>query len=365
MESDISTKRFEPSQLQQAASLLQCGGVVAFPTETVYGLGANAFAPKAIAKIFEAKGRPSDNPLIAHIADIEQLSLLASEVPELATLLFNAFWPGPLTLVLKKQPNVPNEVTAGLDTVAVRMPRDPIARELLRLADTPLVAPSANRSGKPSATTWQAVLEDLEGRIDAVVCGDPTQLGIESTVIDVTSREPVILRHGSITEEMIAEVLRDISEKNSKIVPSQISSVTSQDSSNIELEKRSPGTRHRHYQPQAQVRLYSVIQGNVTEGNVTEGTPIDNPLAQPTEPWAWIGLSAPPKQFASVPRRVEVCDSIEAYASKLYTFFRSCDAEAIPTIYCEKVPAKGLGRALMDRLSRAAASAESPADATK
>lgn len=370
MESDISTKRLEPSQLQQAASLLQRGGVVAFPTETVYGLGANAFAPEAIAKIFEAKGRPSDNPLIAHIADIEQLSLLASEVPELATLLFNAFWPGPLTLVLKKQPAVPNEVTAGLDTVAIRMPRDPIARELIRLADTPLVAPSANRSGKPSATTWQAVLEDLEGRIDAVVCGDPTQLGIESTVIDVTSREPVILRHGSITEEMIAEVLRDAPEKNSKIVASQISSVAPHASNNIELEKRSPGTRHRHYQPQAQVRLCSVIEGNVTEGKVTErkvteGTPIDNPLAQPTEPWAWIGLSAPPKQLASIPKRVEVCDSIEVYASKLYTFFRSCDAEAIPTIYCEKVPAKGLGRALMDRLSRAAASADGPADAIK
>lgn len=356
MESDISTKRFETSQLQQAASLLQRGGVVAFPTETVYGLGANAFAPKAIAKIFEAKGRPSDNPLIAHIADIEQLSLLASEVPELATLLFNAFWPGPLTLVLKKQPNVPNEVTAGLDTVAIRMPRDPIARELIRLADTPLVAPSANRSGKPSATTWQAVLEDLEGRIDAVVCGDPTQLGIESTVVDVTSRAPVILRHGSITEEMIAEVLREAPEKNSTIVPSQIASVASQASSSIELEKRSPGTRHRHYQPQAQVRLCSVSEGNVIEGNITEGTPIDTPISQPTEPWAWIGLSAPPNQFASVPKRVEVCDSVETYASKLYTFFRSCDSEAIPTIYCEKVPAKGLGRALMDRLSRSAAS---------
>lgn len=346
MESDISTKRLEPTQLQQAASLLQLGGVVAFPTETVYGLGANAFAPKAIAKIFEAKGRPSDNPLIAHIADIEQLSLLAVEVPELATILLNAFWPGPLTLVLKKQPTVPNEVTAGLDTVAIRMPRDPLARELIRLADTPLVAPSANRSGKPSATTWQTVLEDLEGRIDAVVCGDPTQLGIESTVVDVTSYAPVILRHGSITEEMIAEVLRNASYHSPNLFQSHPTTAATFASSDKDLEKRSPGTRHRHYQPQAQVRIYSFDTQTFNRNKNLESAP----------PWAWIGLHSAPNIFDSVPTHTLVCDSMEAYAAKLYSFFRSCDSQGIKTIYCEQVPAEGLGRALMDRLSRAATS---------
>jgi L-threonylcarbamoyladenylate synthase len=331
MESPISTQRLATTELQQAASLLQQGGVVAFPTETVYGLGADAFAPRAIRKIFQAKGRPSDNPLIAHIANENQLDLLAIQVPQLARDLMAAFWPGPLTLVLKKQPAVPNEVTAGLDTVAIRMPRDPLARELIRIANTPLVAPSANRSGKPSATTWQAVLEDLDGCIDAVICGDPTQLGIESTVVDVTTEIPVILRHGSITEEMIAGIVRDTKKP-----------VTT----SLDFEKRSPGTRHRHYQPQAQVRIYAL----------KPETSNPNHEIEPVTPWAWIGLQPSPTLLGTVPMQVLVCDSIEAYAANLYAFFRTCDSHGIRTIYCEQVPPNGLGRALMDRLTRAASS---------
>lgn len=331
MESDISTKRLDPTELQQAAYLLQHGGVVAFPTETVYGLGADAFASQAIRKVFEAKGRPSDNPLIAHIACRNQLDLLAIEVPQLAKDLMAAFWPGPLTFVLKKQPTVPNEVTAGLDTVAVRMPRDPLARELIRLADTPLVAPSANRSGKPSATTWQAVLEDLDGRIDAVICGEPTQLGIESTVVDVTTELPVILRHGSITEEMIAGIFRNAKRPVA---------------TSLDFEKRSPGTRHRHYQPQAQVRIYAFDAETSNANQVKESV----------APWAWIGRQPAPTILGTVPKQILICDSIEAYAAQLYSFFRACDSQGIRTIYCEQVPSDGLGRALMDRISRAASS---------
>ena len=204
-----TTQRIQADQLQIAADILRDGGIVAFPTETVYGLGADALNPRAVEKIFVAKGRPSDNPLIVHVASVGQLNEVAQEISGVANLLIEQFWPGPLTIVAQKRPLVPNNVTAGLDTVAVRMPADPTALELIRLAGKPIVAPSANSSGRPSATTWQAVLSDLDGRIDGVVCGPATRIGIESTVVDTTGDQPIVLRHGAITQEMIAKVWQD------------------------------------------------------------------------------------------------------------------------------------------------------------
>jgi len=297
-----STQRLTTSELDRGAELLKLGGVVAFPTETVYGLGACAFKPDAIAKIFQAKGRPSDNPLIVHIASASQLDLLVEHVSEVAEILIAAYWPGPLTLVMNKRPEVPTVLTAGLNTVAIRMPEHQVALELIRLADSPLVAPSANRSGRPSATTWQAVIDDLDSRIDAVVCGEPTRLGIESTVVDVTGEYPVVLRHGSITQEAINATMM------SKVGPT----------ASPEIDSAFP--------------LPASVQERV----------------------AWIGLE-PTDHLMHASEMSCVCGSIEEYAANLYSFFRECDNSHIDKIYCQSVPKQGLGTALMDRLSRAAA----------
>ena len=184
----------------EAAEFIKRGGIVAFPTETVYGLGANVFDEKAVAKIFEAKRRPADNPLIAHIADIGQIGMLATEITESAKKFIDAFFPGPLTIVLRKTAKVPLIATAGLDTIGIRMPRSALAHQFLAACGTPVVAPSANLSGRPSPTTWQAVLEDLDGRIDCILQGDATEIGLESTVVDCTSAVPVILRGGSVSD---------------------------------------------------------------------------------------------------------------------------------------------------------------------
>ena len=228
-------------ELSTAAELLKKGEIIAFPTETVYGLGAPIFNTQAIAKIFAAKGRPSDNPLIAHIAAKEDLQRIAIDIPDEAYLLIDAFFPGPLTLILFRHLDVPDIVSAGLPTIAVRMPSHPIALELIRLTGQPLVAPSANLSGKPSSTTAQHVLDDLHGRIAGVIDGGPCSLGIESTVIKLGA-QPLILRPGSITASQIEDVLKrkvEIYDKQSAgPVPS-------------------PGMKYRHYAPKASLKLFT------------------------------------------------------------------------------------------------------------
>ena len=197
----------DSEQLKEPAKILREGGLVAFPTETVYGLGANALNEKAAKKIYEAKGRPSDNPLIAHIADFDDLLPLVTEVPEAGRKLMEAFWPGPLTLIFPKSSLVPYGTTGGLDTVAVRMPADPAASALIRLAGVPIAAPSANTSGRPSPTTADHVWQDMNGKIQMIVDGGAVGIGVESTIIDVSGDEPMILRPGAVTQEMASEVL--------------------------------------------------------------------------------------------------------------------------------------------------------------
>lgn len=231
-------QRLFPHEVDQAAALLREGIPVAFPTETVYGLGAPISSAEGIQKIFQMKGRPSDNPLICHIESMSQLSLLARDVPPQALTLAHHFWPGPLTLVLKKQDAVLSCITGGLDTVAIRMPRHPLALELIRQVGEPLVAPSANRSGKPSSTTAEHVLTDFSDEAGAVIDGGATEEGLESTVVLLAARGPLILRPGTITRERIAEVLKcDIGVAQAE-----------------EL-RASPGTRYRHYAPKASVTL--------------------------------------------------------------------------------------------------------------
>ncbi len=301
---------------EEAAAFIKRGGIVAFPTETVYGLGANVFDEKAIAKIFIAKQRPDDNPLIAHVGRITQIKLLASEITETAQKFIEAFFPAPLTLVLPKAEKVPLIATANLKTIGVRMPKNELAQEFLRNCETPVVAPSANLSGKPSPTTWEAVFEDLQGRIDCILQGEMTEIGLESTVVDCTSPIPLILRSGAVT-------LEDLQ----RVVP---------ETRLYKLEKdeqpKSPGLKHRHYSPEAKVVL------------INPKSEIRNPKSK-----AFIGLNEPHRRFDLI----KICKSVEEYAHEVFAFFRTCDAQKIETIYCETVEETGIGLALMDRLKRA------------
>jgi L-threonylcarbamoyladenylate synthase len=302
-----------------AARFIQRGEVVAFPTETVYGLGANIFDEEAVRKIFVAKERPADNPLIAHIFDLSQLEQITSEIPENAAKLIKAFFPGPLTLILPKNEKVPSVATAGLNTIGVRMPKDPLTRQFLRACDVPIVAPSANLSGRPSPTTWQAVRADLNGRISCILKGDRTKIGLESTVVDCSGETPVILRAGAVTLEDLSKVI-----PQTKIPgPSDLDA------------PKSPGMKHRHYAPKAKVVLAPFPQYTV-----------------PTNSSAYIGIKAPPN--AALFERILICKDVEEYARELFNFFRECDEVAIENIFCQIVDEKGLGLALMDRLRRAA-----------
>ena len=299
-----------------AAGFIIRGGVAAFPTETVYGLGAAIFDKTAIRKIFEAKGRPSDNPLIAHIGEIGQVELLALEVGSDAKKLMEHFFPGPLTIVVKKADAVPAIATAGLDTIGIRMPKSELALAFLRACGTPIVAPSANISGRPSPTTWQAVLEDLDGRIDCILQGEPTDIGLESTVVDCSVEPPVLLRRGAVSIDELRAVLPTIRELTSSEAGAE----------------KSPGLRHKHYSPRAKVAI---------------GTELPTGFAGRA---AFIGLHPSDDVFAES----RIVNSTEEYAAALFEFFRECDRRGIELIICEPVPEAGIGAALMDRLRRAA-----------
>lgn len=304
-----------------AASFVTAGDVVAFPTETVYGLGADALNPRAIKGIYAAKGRPQDNPLIVHIACIEDVAIVARRLPVMARELMDRFFPGPLTVIIPRHPDLPKIVTAGLDTVAVRMPRHPVAQTFLTACATPVAAPSANVSGRPSPTTWRAVEKELGGRIACILKGPAAEVGLESTVVDCTGRKPVILREGAITREQLSEVRPDVRSADRK----------------IQAVTRSPGTKHRHYAPHARVCL------------VAEPHDVDPETAPES---GYIGLDK--NGFREKPRRVLACRDIAHYAQNLFRFFRQCENLGLKTVYCQNVPETGLGRALMDRLRRAA-----------
>ena len=302
---------------EEAARILREGGTVAFPTETVYGLGADATNESAVRKIFEAKGRPADNPLIVHIGDIAMLGSVVGTITDSARLIIEKFFPGPITVVLKKRNAIPDIVSAGLDTVGVRMPSNEVAREFLKLCGVPVAAPSANVSGKPSPTRWEAVKEDLEGRIDCILKGDATEIGLESTVVDCTTEPPVILRTGSVTMEELREVIPEI-----RIWTDSLD----------ESAPKSPGMKHRHYSPKAKV----FVVDHASELNDPQG--------------AYIGINRP-----RTPANLQkICVSKVEYARSLFDFFREADRAGIKTIFCEAVDESGIGRAIMDRIRRAA-----------
>ncbi|MFZ4627409.1 MAG: L-threonylcarbamoyladenylate synthase [Blastocatellia bacterium] len=317
---------FSPTR---AAEYLRRGELVAFPTETVYGLGANLFDGEAIRKIFLAKGRPHDNPLIAHIASRVQLRQVAAAIPPLAESLIERFFPGPLTVLLPRHERVPLEATAGLSTIGVRMPDHRLAQRFLLACGVPVAAPSANLSGRPSPTTWEAVQADLDGRIACILRGEQTRVGLESTVVDCTGDRLVLLRAGAVSFEELAA-----------FVPAGgLIDGTDAASSDRGTTPRSPGMKYRHYSPRAEVVVIDLLRRR------EEGW-------SPGPHAAWIGLRTPPhpERF----QRIALCPDPAAYAHRLFAFFRQCDAEGIKRIFCQAVPPEGLGRAVMDRIRKAA-----------
>lgn len=311
--------RPSPAAIRAAAALLRRGGLVAFPTETVYGLGARAFDPAAARRVYRAKGRPSDNPLIVHVDGPRMLAAVAAEVPPLAARLMRAFWPGPLTLVLEKSAAVPAAVTGRRSTVAVRCPAHPAARALLRALGEPLAAPSANRSGRPSPTSAAHVLADLRGRVPLILDGGSCRAGLESTIVDARGRRPVLLRPGAVTVEALARAARTPVARPGKTAPA------------------APGTRHRHYAPRCAVRLVAP----------------EDVAALPLGPRDGLvrrSLRRGPR--ALFDRRVG--GGVGAYARALFGALRDAEAAGVRVLHVETVPETGLGRAVMDRLRRAA-----------
>lgn len=325
--------RLDPEQpsreaIEWAAGIIQQGGLVAFPTETVYGVGADALNAAAVNRIFDAKGRPSDNPLIVHVASRKMLDRLVARVPEKAERLMERFWPGPLTLVLERKADAASAAAAGLPTLAVRMPQNKIALELIRTANTPIAAPSANISGRPSPTRAEHVVSDLSGRIDLILDGGETRIGVESTVLDLTTDPPVVLRPGWITQEELAGVVGAV-----------------EAFATIRELMRSPGTRHRHYSPRARVVITET--GNVAHiketclGSLGAGavglichTPIDIVHHQL--------------------RSVVLDNNAESYARSIYDAMRELDSWGAQLIVIEAIAEEGAGTAVMDRIRRAA-----------
>jgi L-threonylcarbamoyladenylate synthase len=327
----VNTTQPEPEIIAQAAAVLRGGGLVAFPTETVYGLGANALDAAAVRRIFAAKGRPANNPLIVHVADLSQVHLIAAAWPAPAAQLAERFWPGPLTLVLPRLEALPNVVTAGGPTVAVRMPAHPVARALIVAAHVPLAAPSANRSSGLSPTRADHVRRDLDGRVELILDSGPTTGGIESTVLDMTTRQPRLLRPGLITPEQIRAVVGPI-ESNVAAAASPHASLPS------------PGMLARHYAPRTPLELASGDSAAVVKLHNDAGRRV-----------GWLALSAPPPVLpAHVAVRVMSSDP-DIYASKLYAALHEFDDAGLDLIVVDLPPDTTAWLAVRDRLQRAAA----------
>ena len=332
MQTEILTS--DEKGLTRAAEILRAGETVAFPTETVYGLGADATNPSAVEKIFKAKGRPSDNPLIVHIAEKDALFEIVREIPKKAELLMKKFWPGPLTIIMKKSENIPDSVSAGLDTVGVRMPESETARNFIRLSGRPVAAPSANISGRPSPTTFQDVCQDMNGRAAAILEGEASKVGVESTVIDMTSDIPTVLRPGGITlsqlREAIGEVALSSDEKDSKT-------------------PKAPGMKYRHYAPKARVHI---LKGSLSE--VKEFLEKKKGFVEK------IGVLCFDEMINELSGLVETVslgkmNCPEEAASKLFSALRKMDELGVDLIFAPEIPDDGLWLAVKNRLYKAAA----------
>ncbi|MCM8778828.1 MAG: L-threonylcarbamoyladenylate synthase [Candidatus Omnitrophica bacterium] len=326
----INSQKIEPSKIKKAAAVIKKGGLVAFPTETVYGLGADAFNPQAVAKIFAVKKRPLNDPLIVHIAEKKDIFKVAKEVNKIAYRLIEKFWPGPLTLVLEKSSLLPEIVTTGLDTVGLRMPSHPVALSLIREAKTPLAAPSANLFGKPSPTTARHVWEDLKDKIDLILDAGKTEIGLESTILDLTRRPFSLLRLGGISLEELRKIIPEVKLcKGEKVV--------------------SPGMFRCHYSPRAKVMV--VEEGKHQIEKVKE-------LAHKfSRKGKKIGIMVKEEDKSKYEKfRIKVLgkgDDFATCAGNLFSLLREFDNEGVDLIIVEGIREKGLGRAIMERLRKA------------
>lgn len=341
----IDINNIDESAIREAGSIIREGGLVAFPTETVYGLGANALDEQAAAKVYAAKGRPSDNPLIAHICDREMLKSLVVDIPENAEKLMDAFWPGPLTLIFRKSDNIPKGTTGGLDTVAVRYPNHPIAERLIQAAGVSIAAPSANLSGKPSPTLGEHVIDDMNGRIDMIIDGGMVGMGLESTIIDVTAEPPVVLRPGFITYEMAKGVVGQL-EIDQAILKKPEEG----------LKPKAPGMKYRHYAPTAD---YSIYRGEAVK--VAEH--IASLANEKADAGVKVGIITADQHLKLYKGRlnenIEIVslgdlDKPETIAGKLFKALRDFDKSNTQFIFGEAFSEDNVGWAIMNRLTKAA-----------
>lgn len=335
----MTADRLDREALVRAGEILRSGGLVAFPTETVYGLGGNALDPRASMKIYAAKGRPSDNPLIVHIAQMKDLEEIVTEIPEKAKLLAKTYWPGPLTMILPKADKVPLETTGGLSSVAVRFPSDPIARELILQAGGYVAAPSANTSGRPSPTTAEHVMEDLGDAIDMIIDGGQVGIGLESTIVDFTEEIPVVLRPGYISLEMLQELLGEVRMDRGLL------------KSDSQIRPKAPGMKYRHYAPKADL---TIVEGE-TDGVVNA---INHFAEEAAALGKQVGIIATDETFDRYPlgvvKSIGSREEEETIAHHLYEVLREFDQCQVSAIYSEAFYTPRMGQAIMNRLLKAA-----------
>ena len=335
----IKDEKEDEIKIREAAEIIKAGGTVVFPTETVYGLGADGLNAEAVKKIFEAKGRPQDNPLIIHVAS-KNVEAYAKDVPEIAKKLIDKFWPGPLTIILRKKDIIPNVTSANLDSIGIRMPDDPIARKLIEFSDTTISAPSANISGRPSPTDFQRCIEDLNGKVDCIIGGEKSHIGVESTIVDCTLDPPMVLRPGGITLEMLKEIDPRI-EIDKAIM----------DKPKKDLKPKAPGMKYRHYAPNAKVTIISgdrkktiekikeMVHYNIENGKKVCILTVEENVKQYTE-----GISIV----------LGSRENLSTVARSLFEALRRCDDLGADLILAEGYEEKGVGIAIMNRLKKAA-----------
>ena len=334
----METKYLTENDLSQAAEIIRRGGLVGIPTETVYGLGANGLDPKAVSRIFEAKGRPQDNPLILHITDVSWLERYCKEIPLTAYKLAEAYWPGPMTMILPRKDMVPDAVTAGLDTVGMRCPSHPLCHELIRLADVPIAAPSGNTSGRPSPTTAEHMREDMDGKIDAIVDGGPCSVGVESTIIDLTCTPPRLLRPGGISLEQLRAVLGQVD-----VDPAVTRLLGAGE------KPKAPGMKYRHYAPKAPVTVVSGDPKTAAEYIATHAAPEDGVIC----------FDEFMPLFTSRAGTRPVMDlgpagDKEEQARHIFDALRSFDHTRVTAIWAQCPDTEGIGLAIANRLNKAA-----------
>lgn len=335
----VDENKIDMAAISRAGDILMAGGLVAFPTETVYGLGGDALNGNSSAKIYAAKGRPSDNPLIVHIADLDALSLLVKEIPKEAYLLAEKYWPGPLTMIFHKSDVVPYATTGGLDTVAVRMPSHKTAQALIRAAGGYVAAPSANRSGRPSPTVAEYVIEDLNGYVDMIIDGGTVNIGLESTIIDLTGDIPMILRPGYITEEMLAEVLGSVD--TDKTILEEVSGQA----------PKAPGMKYRHYAPKGSLIIVEGDRDKVIS-YINEQT---EKLRMQGVRTGIIATDETKEAYrGDVIKSVGSRSDEEAIARHLFRILREFDDEGVQSMFSEAFHSQGIGQAIMNRLLKAA-----------